>query len=77
MSILVGALQGQVVRTIWRGPAVELIALGKEDAFGYFFEEQFEVHIPGEAVLYRSKSRSATVNYLEMLLGVPCLQPEE
>lgn len=71
MSILKDELQGLTVRTLWKGPDVELVVLAKQDARGLLCDQQFEVHIPGEPVLYRSTSRSAAVHYLGMLLGMP------
>jgi|TARA_Y100000589_G_scaffold252592_1_gene241172 hypothetical protein len=74
VSIMLEAVQSLAVQTVWQGEGVEVVALGTRDASGFFSPRRFEVHIPGDAVLYRSDSQSAAFHYLDILLGYAVME---
>lgn len=69
MSIEMKAVQAMCVRVLWTGDCLELLELGMRQACGYLSPTAYEVHIPGQSVLYKSSSLSAAKHYIEILLG--------
>ncbi|MBW0146181.1 hypothetical protein [Marinobacter arenosus] len=69
MSIEMKAVQAMCVRVLWSGDCVELLELGVRQACGYLTPTAYEVHIPGQSVLYKSASLFAAQHYIEILLG--------
>jgi len=63
------SIQGMSARVLWSGNCLELLELGVQETCGYFRPVRYEVHVPGEAALYKSESRYSAQHYIRMLLG--------
>lgn len=69
MSAEMKVVKRTCVRVLWCGDCLELLELGFWEPSGYFKPFAYEVHVPGQSVLYKTRSLTAAKYYIDLLLG--------